>query len=176
MGSAHYGVGWFGTVSFPSISSRNCITLTNKFLGLLCFIIGACCIFAQLLLYAWLQESKATRISLTVLVGFSVMPLITFILAPFANMFRNERGEDQTSDAKSMSSRSDVEGGPRTPNSPHSSIHPFPSARPPAASGRHSSHRSSGAPPFHGKMSPLGLKESHVREGEFRVSFSGNAG
>ena len=30
MGSAHYGVGWFGTVSFPSISSRNCITLTKK--------------------------------------------------------------------------------------------------------------------------------------------------
>ena len=75
-----------------------------------------------------------------------------------------------------MLSRSDVEGAPRTLNSPHSSIHPFPSARPPAASGRHSSHRSLGVSRFHGKMSPLGLKESHVYEGEFRVSFSGNAG
>ncbi|KIM44953.1 hypothetical protein M413DRAFT_442929 [Hebeloma cylindrosporum] len=138
---------------------------------LICFIIGASCVFAQLLLYVWLQESKAIRIALTVLVGFSALPMVTFILAPFANILKNE---DQAPELKSMSSKSDIEANQLTPTSPLSSIHAFPSVRPPGP-GRPSSHRSSGAPPFHGKMSPLGLKEPHT-EAEFRVSFSGNPG
>ena len=174
-----YGIGalWRWVVWHCEFSKQlvTFFKLTNNFLGLLCFIMGACGIFAQLLLYVWLQESKAIKISLTVVVGFSVVPLITFILAPFANLFRGAGSKDQTSDVKSMSSRSDVEGGPRTPVSPLSSIHPFPTTRP-SAPGRHS-HRSSGAPPFHGKPSPhLGLKEPHAHEGEYRLSFSGNAG
>jgi len=156
---------------FQTISFHKCMKLTHKLIGLLCFIIGACCIFAQVLLYIWLQESKAVRISLTVLAGFSVMPLVTFMLAPFANVFRVEGSKDQTPDAKSISSRSDVENAPRTPGSPLSSIYPFPSVHSPAP-GQHSPHRSSGAPLFNGKKSPyLGSKESY----EFRVGVGGNA-
>jgi hypothetical protein len=53
-------------------------------------------------------------IFLTVLVGFSVVLLITFILVPFANMFRDEGSKDQTSDVKGMSPRSTLKV-PSTP-------------------------------------------------------------
>ncbi|KAF8957478.1 hypothetical protein BDZ97DRAFT_1846393 [Flammula alnicola] len=42
-------------------------------LGCLLYV-GAWCIFAQLLTYIWLQESKETRIVISILVGFCILP------------------------------------------------------------------------------------------------------
>jgi heme/copper-type cytochrome/quinol oxidase subunit 4 len=122
-------------------SSHLCTKLTFKIIGL-CFITGACCIFAQLLLCIWLQESRVSRISLTILAAFFVMPLTTFALAPFKNILRSG-GRDQISNT---TFRSDVEAVPRTPSSesPLSSIHPFSSVY---STGRYPFHHSSGLPP-----------------------------
>ncbi|KAF8909406.1 hypothetical protein CPB84DRAFT_1517276 [Gymnopilus junonius] len=70
---------------------------------LICFLIGAWSIFAQLLLYIWIHESKEVRIVLTSLACFCFLPFLAFILAPVINLFANL--SSATSD------------GPRSPSS-----------------------------------------------------------
>jgi len=119
----------------------------------LCFTVGAYCTFAQVLLYIWSQESKGARISLTILAGFTAMPLVALTLVPFANIFRARGDEDQISDTDSMSSRAEAEGALRSPSFPLSiSTHLFPSIHTPR---RHPLHRPSGAPPFHREWAPV---------------------
>lgn len=121
----------------------------------LCFTVGAYCTFAQVLLYIWSQESKGARISLTILAGFTAMPLVAFTLVPFANIFRARGDEDQISDTDSMSSRAEAQGALRSPIFPLSiSTHLFPSIHtlPPR---RHPLHRPSGTPPFHREWAPV---------------------
>lgn len=71
------------------------LTTACLLVGLLCFIGGAWTILAQLLIYVWLQESRKTRIGLTCLAVFCILPFVCFILAPAVNRWRGT-SKDET--------------------------------------------------------------------------------
>ncbi|KDR65720.1 hypothetical protein GALMADRAFT_106788 [Galerina marginata CBS 339.88] len=93
---------------------------------LFCFTFGAWSIFAQLVLYIWLQESKDLRIAMAALMGFCSLPFFAFLLAPVFNVlfefspFQKGTSTRSDSDVTSPTTIPDIESGPTSPNSTRS--------------------------------------------------------
>ncbi|PPQ65499.1 hypothetical protein CVT26_000139 [Gymnopilus dilepis] len=122
---------------------------------LFCFTFGAWSIFAEVLLYIWLHDSKEVRIVLASLAGFCFLPFLAFILAPVFNVLvklssgphsQDDRSLSATSpDIESIASPSPVRGtSPMAiAGSPHNSIRHSSNIRFPSSSPHRPNHRDS---------------------------------
>ncbi|KAF9530360.1 hypothetical protein CPB83DRAFT_176153 [Crepidotus variabilis] len=70
---------------------------------LICFLCGFWAILAQILIFAWVQTSSQTKIVVTCIAAFCLLPCVAFILAPVINGLSNIKG------------REDLEASPGTP-------------------------------------------------------------
>ncbi|KAF9485471.1 hypothetical protein BDN70DRAFT_589063 [Pholiota conissans] len=86
---------------------------------LFCFVTGLGTIFAQILIYIWLQESSQTQVALSCIGAFCILPFVAFLLAPVVNSIRKRNQGSDTESARTPTPR---------PNSGSSPVIPYPSS------------------------------------------------